>query len=92
MKRSDLNKGNLTPNLIGSWTINPTLCEEIIEYFEKNKRKQRQGTTRSGLNLETKNRQDITLSPKELNFPENKIYINNRVSGFIRISKSQFQH
>ena len=37
MKRSNLHKGNLTPNFIGSWIIDPTLCEEIIEYFEKNK-------------------------------------------------------
>ena len=74
MKRSTLEKGNLNPNFIGSWIIEPTLCEEIIEYFEKNKHKQRQGTTTSGLNLETKNRQDITLSPNELILPENKIY------------------
>ena len=74
MKRSNLYKGNLTPNFIGSWIIDPTLCEEIIEYFEKNKHKQYQGQTASGFNLESKNRQDITLTPKELNFPENKIY------------------
>ena len=74
MKRSNLHKGNLTPNFIGSWIIDPTLCEEIIEYFEKNKNKQYQGRTTSGINLETKDRQDISISPKELNFPENKIY------------------
>lgn len=74
MKRSNLNKGNLTPNFIGSWIIDPTLCEEIIKYFEKNKNKQSQGHTSDGIKLETKNRQDISLSPKELNFPENKIY------------------
>ena len=66
MKRSNLHKGNLTPNFIGSWIIDPTLCEEIIEYFEKNKNKQYQGQTASGFNLESKNRQDITLSPNEL--------------------------
>ncbi len=74
MKRSNLQKGNLNPNFIGSWIIDPTLCEEIIEYFEKNKNKQYQGKTTSGLNLETKDRQDISISPKELNLPENKIY------------------
>ena len=75
MIRADLDKSNLTPNFIGSWIIEPTLCEEIIEYFEKNKHKQFQGRTSTGLNLKTKNRQDITLSPKELSLPENKIYI-----------------
>ncbi len=74
MKRTDLDKGNLTPNFIGSWIIEPNLCEQIISYFEKNKHKQIQGRTSTGLNLETKNRQDITLTPKELSFPENKIY------------------
>ena len=75
MKRSDLGKTNLTPNFIGSWIIDPALCEQIIEYFEKNQQKQHQGSTTGGLNLEAKNRQDITLSPNELTLPENKIYI-----------------
>ena len=74
MKRTDLDKGNLTPNFIGSWIIEPNLCEQIISYFEKNKHKQIQGRSSAGLNLEAKNRQDINLTPKELSFPENKIY------------------
>ena len=74
MKRSELDNGNRNPNFIGSWIIEPNLCEQIIEYFEKNKNKQLRGRTTEGFNLEVKNRQDITLSPKELNFPENKIY------------------
>ncbi len=76
MKRADLDKANLTPNFIGSWIIEPNLCEDIIAYFKKNKDKQFQGRTAGGVNLETKNRQDITLSPKELSLPENKIYKN----------------
>ena len=75
MKRSDLEKANLSPNFIGSWMIEPTLCEEIIEYFEKNKHKQYKGKISGGLHTEAKNRQDITISPKELSLPENKIYI-----------------
>ncbi len=74
MKRADLGKTNLTPNFIGSWFIEPNLCEEIIEYFENNKHKQRQGSTTGGINLENKNRQDINISAKELILPENKIY------------------
>ena len=73
MKRTDLDKGNLTPNFIGSWEIETTLCEEIIEYFEKNKRSQHQDMTSKELNLETKDRQDIALSPNKLNLPENTI-------------------
>ena len=74
MKRSYLNKGNLSPNFIGSWEIENNLCEEIIDFFENNQQSQRKGRTSIGLNLETKNRQDITLSPNQLNLPENKIY------------------
>ncbi len=71
MKRSDLGKTNLTPNFIGSWLIEPSLCDEIIAYYERNQQKQNQGITGEGLNLDTKNRQDISLYPKELSLPEN---------------------
>lgn len=74
MKRSDLGKTNLTPNFIGSWTIEPSLCNEIISYFENNKQKQTQGTTSEGIDLEVKNRQDISLTPEELKLPENKVF------------------
>ena len=75
MKRFDLAKTNLTPNFIGSWVIDPSLCDEIIVYFENNKQKQRQGSTSLGIDLESKNRQDITLNPRELKLPENEIYM-----------------
>ena len=74
MKRSDLDKTTLTPNFIGSWIIEPSLCDEIIAYYERNQQKQKQGSTAKGINLESKNRRDITLSPKELILPENEIY------------------
>ena len=74
MKRLDLGKTNLTPNFIGSWIIETSLCDQIIEYFEKEKQKQHQGLTTKGINLDLKDRLDITLLPKELNLPENKIY------------------
>ena len=74
MKRSDLGKINLTPNFIGSWIIEPSLCDAIITYYEKNLQKQYQGETLGGLNLETKNRRDISLTPKELSLPENEAY------------------
>ena len=74
MKRSNFGKTNLTPNFIGSWIIEPLLCDDIITYYEKNKLKQKQGQTSGGLDLETKNRRDISLSPKELKLPENQIF------------------
>ena len=76
MKRAELEKTNLSPNFIGSWIIEPSLCDEIIFYFEKNQQKQTQGKTGKGLNLEVKNRQDISLAPQELKLPENEIFKN----------------
>ena len=76
MKRAELEKTNLSPNFIGSWIIEPSLCDEIIFYFEKNQHKQTQGKTGKGLNLEVKNRKDISLSPQELKLPENEIFKN----------------
>ena len=74
MKRSDLGESKLNPYFIGSWIIDYSLCDEIIAYYEKNKQKQFQGVTSGGMNLATKDRRDITLTPQELNLPENEIY------------------
>ena len=75
MKRADLGTTNLNPNFIGSWLIDPLICDEIITYYERNKKKQKLGSTSRGRNLEVKNRNDISLTPKELTLPENKIYM-----------------
>ena len=74
MKRADLGKTNLNPNFIGSWIINPNLCDQLIAYYEKNQKKQAQGITTGGLNLEVKNRKDISLTPKELKLTQNAIF------------------
>ena len=74
-KRLHLGKSNLTPNFIGAWEIEPLICDQIIDYFDKHQGQQKQGSTASGIiNLETKNRRDISLSPKELNLQENEIF------------------
>ncbi len=80
MKRLELVKANLNPNFIGSWGIEAGLCDSIIEYYENNQQKQTQGATALGINLEVKDRKDITIYPKDLELPENKvhkIYIKN---------------
>ena len=74
MKRSNLEIASINPTFIGSWYINHSICDEIISYYEKNKNRQSQGVTTSGINLKTKDRLDISFSPKELKLPENKIY------------------
>jgi len=74
-KRVELDKSKLTPNFIGSWVMETLICDQIIAYYEKNKSKQKQGITGHGtISLETKNRHDISISPKELNLKSNEIF------------------
>ena len=73
--RSSLSKANLSPNFIGSWKMEPIICDQIISYFENNQEKHRQGATGRGVvNLDTKDRKDIAISPKELNLQGNEIF------------------
>ena len=75
IKRAELDKSHLSPNFIGSWVMETFICDQIIAYYEKNKEKQIQGSTgRGSINLETKNRRDITITPKELNLKGNEIF------------------
>ena len=74
IKRSHLDKSRLSPNFIGSWEIEDNLCNELVNYFELNKGKHQLGITASGLNKETKDRVDISLSPKDLTLPGNEVF------------------
>tara|TARA_Y100001968_G_scaffold326981_1_gene371099 strand:- start:990 stop:1589 length:600 start_codon:yes stop_codon:yes gene_type:complete len=63
------------PDFIGSWIIKPySLCDELIDYFEEKKEKQRQGETFTGLDTETKDSMDISIKPKEILLPGNEIF------------------
>ena len=74
-KRLGLGKSNLTPNFIGSWEMEASICDQIISYYDKHKDKHKQGQTgRGNINLETKNRKDISISPQELNLQGNEIF------------------
>ena len=74
MNRIVLNEPNLTPTFIGSWMIEqPSLCDELIDYFEAHIAKQQIGSTTSGRNLNVKDRVDISIAPNELNLPGNEL-------------------
>ena len=73
MLRINLPSQNVCPNFIGSWALEPqSICDELIAYFELNKRKQTQGITAGGKDLKVKNTLDLIVSPKDLLLPENK--------------------
>ena len=75
LQRKDLEYTKLNPNFIGSWLLEASLCDELINYFEENQKRHLQGITSKGsLNLNIKNRTDITLSPKDLESPDNQIF------------------
>ena len=75
MKRIALQKQTLTPTFIGSWVIEPpSLCDELITYFEAHTGKQRIGITAGGRDLNIKDRIDISIAPNEINLPGNELF------------------
>ncbi len=74
IKKYILENPNLSPNFIGSWIIDYRICDEIINYYEKNEIKQYQGVTAQGLDLESKIRRDISINPKDIAVPGNEIF------------------
>ena len=74
MRSLPIQSTKLNPNFVGSWIIeNPLLCEKLVEYFEGNLYKQKQGMVGSGVNLDKKNSVDITIKPKEIKLPGNEV-------------------
>jgi len=72
MKRININTEKT--NFIGCWNLeNNKLCSEIIEFFENNKKLQKQGITAQGKNLKLKKTTDITINPNDLKNPKFKI-------------------
>ena len=74
MNRVILNNNKLNPNFIGSWNIENLICDNLINYFEKNKNKQHQGSTAVGINKEAKDTVDISLNPREVNESGNEVF------------------
>ena len=75
MERIRTPRQNLNPNFISSWLIKPfSLCDELIDYFEFNKAKQKKGRTGSGLNTEIKDTVDVIIRPKDILLPGNEIF------------------
>ena len=74
-QRLKLEKSNLNPHFIGSWEMEASICDQIVAYYDKHKDKQKQGESGKGtIDLETKNRKDISISPQELNLKGNEIF------------------
>ena len=75
MQRAILPSHSDHPNFIGAWMIEPlAICDELITHFENNKDRQTQGQSGRGVDLETKDSIDISISPKELNQAGNEVF------------------
>ena len=75
MKKVIITPKNLTPNFVGSWTLEPlSICEDLISYFELNLAKQNKGRIGSGVNPNSKDSIDITIKPKEIILPGNEVF------------------
>ena len=75
MKKVIITPKNLTPNFVGSWTLEPqSICEDLISYFELNLAKQTKGQTLGGVNPNSKDSIDITIKPKEVILPGNEVF------------------
>ena len=75
MKKIILPKQNLNPTFIGSWIMKPpSICDELIDYFELNKNMQKKGVTTSGINLDFKDSMDISIKPKDIRLPGNELF------------------
>ena len=75
MEKVSLQKQNSNPNFIGSWIINQlSICDELINYFESNQNKQKEGVTLRGINLDSKNSTDIKIAPRDMKLPGNEIF------------------
>ena len=65
--KSDDSSKTKQPHFIGSWDIkNENICNEIINFFEKNKSLQKEGEVMEGTNIKIKKTTDITVHPNEL--------------------------
>ena len=73
-KRISLGIKDKYPHFIGSWIIETDICDSIVKHFEEHTEKHTQGVMGSGLNLQKKNRKDISFSPKEINLPGNNAF------------------
>ena len=75
MQRVELQESELSPNFIGSWMMEPmSVSDRLIDYFESNYLKQKEGVTSGGRDTNSKKRTDISVSPNEINLPGNEIF------------------
>ena len=71
MKQHKINNPTMNHSFIKGWLMDDvTLCDNIINFFESNKTKQKIGESYTGLNKEVKDSIDLSINPLELESDE----------------------
>ena len=65
---------NKNPNFIGVWKINSSICEDIINFYNKNKNSHHQGISGDKIDLNKKKSTDLTIHPKDLKIPGHECF------------------
>ena len=89
IKRLNLEKPNNNPNFIGSWIIDDSLCNKLINYFEINKKKQTEGVSAAGLNKDYKDRTDISIMAKDVATEGNEIFKQYFEKGLLKLPRKE---
>ena len=66
IKKINLTGVKKEPNFIGSWNIDQSICNNLIDYFNSNHETHREGKTSYGINKDEKDSIDLTIYPKDL--------------------------
>lgn len=62
-----------SPHFIGAWALSePAVCDQLIQFFESQQDKQRQGVTTEGFNPDAKNSLDLSIAPADMNAPSHR--------------------
>ncbi len=74
MRRLDI-IGGRAPNFIGCWDLEePSLCDEMIGFFEKRQDLQGPGATGGGVRTDHKKSTDISINPADISAPEYRVF------------------
>jgi len=74
-------------SFIGGWFIPHKICDDIIEFMDKNKNSFTQGKTLDGIDLDYKDSMDMYIKPNFLDFPfrHYRSYLQNCLEEYIKI-------
>tara|TARA_R110002020_G_scaffold8569_2_gene34147 strand:+ start:3126 stop:3695 length:570 start_codon:yes stop_codon:yes gene_type:complete len=78
-------KLNKQEGFLKGWYINPEVCDEIINYFEDNKKLQKLGNLDTGFDKNKKTSTDISVSMEDMNMVPYSFELKNCVEEYKKI-------